>query len=181
MNAHLKNLLTLYLEEDCPHDDITTELLNIGGDGEMAIKTRETGFAACTEDLAKALNSEGIKTKVFIKSGTKFEKGDVIFSATGELKDLFKVWRVSQTFLSITSGIATKTKILVEKARRANSKIIVATTRKTHPGFRYFEHCAVRAGGWIYTQKFVERFSSNNTKPFKNSRQHRCDKGTQKN
>ncbi len=153
MILNLKNLFELYLTEDCPHSDTTTELLNIHGFGRMDIKSRENGVAACTEYLAKFLNSEGIKPESFIRSGEEFEKGDMIFSAIGELEVLFRVWRVSQTFLSITSAIATKTKILVEKARKINPEIMVATTRKTHPGFRYFEQCAVRAGGGYIHRK----------------------------
>jgi nicotinate-nucleotide pyrophosphorylase (carboxylating)/molybdenum transport protein len=54
---------------------------------------------------------------------------------------------VSQTFLSITCAIATETRKLVELARKVNPNVIVATTRKTHPGMRYFELKAVKAGG----------------------------------
>ena len=147
MISNLKNLFELYLTEDCPYTDITTELLDIHGFGRMNIKSRENGVAACAEKLSKFLKLEGVKTESFIKSGAEFEKGDVIFSAIGELEVLFRVWRVSQTFLSITSAIATKTNILVKKTGKINPEIMVATTRKTHPGFRYFEQCAVRAGG----------------------------------
>ncbi len=147
MSLDITNLFRLYFTEDCPYSDITTDLLDIYGYGKMNIKTREPGVAACTGHLARFLTSEGIITEFFIENGVEFEKGDVIFSARGELKDLFRVWRVSQTFLSITSGIATKTKVLVQRAKRVNSEIMIATTRKTHPGFRYFEQCAVIAGG----------------------------------
>ena len=147
MSLDITNLFRLYFTEDCPYSDITTDLLDIQGYGKMDIKTRESGVAACAGHLARFLTSEGITTEFFVENGVEFEKGDVIFSASGELKDLFKAWRVSQTFLSITSGIATKTKVLVQRAKMVNSEIMIATTRKTHPGFRYFEQCAVRAGG----------------------------------
>ena len=40
-------------------------------------------------------------------------------------------------------------KKLVELARKVNPNVIVATTRKTHPGMRYFEIKAVKVGGGV--------------------------------
>ena len=128
----VRRLFYLYLSEDCPYNDITTETLNIQGKGSLKIETRESGISACSEELAEFLNSEGISVEKYTKSGAEFEKGDTIFSATGGLQELFRIWRVAQTFLSITSGIATKTKILIETVKTHNNSIIVATTRKTH-------------------------------------------------
>jgi nicotinate-nucleotide pyrophosphorylase (carboxylating) len=45
------------------------------------------------------------------------------------------------------SGIATLTRSLVDKCRKVNPKVRVAATRKTTPGFRYFEKKAVLIGG----------------------------------
>ncbi len=139
-------LFDLYFEEDCPYLDETTELLEIEGDGVMNILTRERGVAACVEELADYLSYRGLKVRS-IKNGSNFEAGDVIISAKGDLRKLFRFWRVSQTFLSITCAIATKTRELVEKARKVNPDIVIATTRKTHPGMRVFEIKAVLAGG----------------------------------
>jgi len=138
-------LFDLYFEEDCPYLDETSEFLGIEGRGRMRILSRERGVTACTEELGEYLSLKGLEVS-YVESGKWFEPGE-IFSARGDLKKLFLFWRVSQTFLSITCAIATKTRELVEKARAANPKAIVATTRKTHPGMRYFELKAVIAGG----------------------------------
>jgi nicotinate-nucleotide pyrophosphorylase (carboxylating) len=45
------------------------------------------------------------------------------------------------------SGIAAKTYRMLEAARRGNPSIMVAATRKTTPGFRFFEKRAVQIGG----------------------------------
>jgi nicotinate-nucleotide pyrophosphorylase (carboxylating) len=45
------------------------------------------------------------------------------------------------------SGIATQTKALVERCRKMNPHVRIAATRKTTPGFRYFEKKAVMLGG----------------------------------
>ncbi len=141
----LHRLFDLYFEEDCPYIDETCEFLEIEGSGRMEILSREPGIAACTEDLGEYLTCKGLKVH-YIRSGEQFEPGR-IFLAEGDLKKIFAYWRVSQTFLSITCAIATKTRELVEKARSVNPNVLVATTRKTHPGMRYFELKAVIAGG----------------------------------
>lgn len=139
-------LFELYLWEDCPYFDETVELLGVRGLGRMSIVSREPGIAACTEELSDFLSTLGLKTG-FVPSGERFDTGSALLWAEGDLRTLFKVWRVSQTFLSITCAIATETGKLVELARKVNPDVIIATTRKTHPGMRYFELKAVRVGG----------------------------------
>ncbi len=140
-----------YLHEDCPYEDETTELLGISGRAKLRIVTREEGVSACTEDLADFYKRKGVKVKDFVESGKSFSAGDVIFEAEGDAKILFKLWRISQTFLSITCAIATATNRLVRIARSVNPNVIIATTRKTHPGFRKFEIKAVMiAGGHVH-------------------------------
>jgi nicotinate-nucleotide pyrophosphorylase (carboxylating) len=45
------------------------------------------------------------------------------------------------------SGIATKTFKMAKAAKEGNPDVLVAATRKTTPGFRYFEKRAVQIGG----------------------------------
>jgi len=141
------DLFELYLHEDCPYEDETTELLKIEGEGVLRIITRVEGVSACTEDLAEFYMKKGIDALEFIRSGEKFKAGDVVFKAKGDVKTLFKLWRISQTFLSITCAIATETNKLVSLVKSVNPNVIIATTRKTHPGMRKFELKAVLAGG----------------------------------
>ncbi|NPA75803.1 MAG: nicotinate-nucleotide pyrophosphorylase [Euryarchaeota archaeon] len=136
-----------FLNEDCPFEDETTEFLKITGAGTLQIISREQGIAACTESVAEFHRAHNIEPVNFIPTGQAFDANTVIYSARGPLRELFRVWRVSQTLLSITCAIAKKTDALVTLARRANPDITVATTRKTHPGMRKYELCAVRAGG----------------------------------
>ena len=141
------DLLEFYLFEDCPYEDETTDLLCIKGEVILRIITRVDGISACTEDLAEFYRRKGVEVLSFVESGSSFSSGDVIFEAKGDARMLFKLWRISQTFLSITCAIATATNKLVQLASSVNPNVIVATTRKTHPGFRKFELKAVIAGG----------------------------------
>ncbi len=141
------DLFELYLHEDCPYEDDTVELLKIQGEGALRIITRADGISACTEDLAGLYKKKGIDVLRFVESGERFRAGDVIFEVKGEVKTLFKSWRVSQTFLSITCAIATETNKLASLAKSVNPNVMIATTRKAHPGMRRFELKAVIAGG----------------------------------
>jgi nicotinate-nucleotide pyrophosphorylase (carboxylating) len=143
----MTDLFELYFYEDCPYQDESAELLKLEGRGKMRIVSRESGTCACAGDLAEYYERKSLKTLNYLRDGETFKPGDVIFEAEGDLKLLFKLWRVSQTFLTLMCAIATKTASFVSTGRKANPDLIIATSRKTHPGSRIFEIKAVRAGG----------------------------------
>ncbi|WP_440952272.1 nicotinate-nucleotide pyrophosphorylase [Methanococcoides sp. FTZ1] len=136
-----------YLLEDCPYGDETTELLKIEGEGTLKIMSRDAGIASCADELAEFYRKKGLKVTSYLKDGDRFEENSILFEAEGDLRTIFKLWRISQTFLSMTCAIATKTKMISDAAKAVNPDVIIATSRKTHPGFRKYELKAVRAGG----------------------------------
>ena len=141
------DLFELYFYEDCPYEDESVELLGIQGKGTLSIISREAGVCACADELAEYYEKKGIKVLNYLEDGEKFEPGDKIIEAEGDLKLLFRFWRVSQTFLSLMCAIADKTASLVSAGKEKNPDLIIAATRKTHPGARRFELKAIRAGG----------------------------------
>ncbi len=136
-----------YLLEDCPYGDETTELLQIEGEGTLKIISRDAGIAACADDLMEFYEKKGLEVTFLLGNGERFEENALLFEAEGDLKLLFKLWRISQTFLSMTCAIATKTTAVVDAAKAVNPDVKIATSRKTHPGFRKYELKAVKAGG----------------------------------
>ncbi|MDR7666707.1 nicotinate-nucleotide pyrophosphorylase [Methanosarcina sp. Z-7115] len=141
------DLFELYFYEDCPYEDESVELLGIGGKGTLRIFSRDAGVCACAGELADYYEKKGLKVLNFLEDGRKFKPGDKILEAEGDLKLLFRLWRVSQTFLSLMCAIAGKTASIVNAGKKENPNIIIATSRKTHPGARRFELKAIRAGG----------------------------------
>ena len=141
------DLFEFYFYEDCPYDDESVELLGIGGKGTLRISSREPGICACADELAEYYGKKGINVLNYLGDGKTFGPGDKILEAEGDLKLLFKFWRVSQTFLSLMCAIAGKTASLVNAGINENPDLIIAATRKTHPGTRRFELKAIRAGG----------------------------------
>lgn len=141
------DLFEFYFYEDCPYQDESAELLRLEGRGKMRIISRENGTCACAGELAEYYERKGLKVHNYLKDGETFKPGDAIIEAEGDIKLLFRFWRVSQTFLTLMCAIATKTASMVSAGRKENPDLIIATSRKTHPGSRVFELKAVRAGG----------------------------------
>jgi len=143
------DLFELYLAEDSPYGDETADLLGLEGNGRLRIMTREHGVAACMDDLRNFYEKKGLTVANSFKNGEEFNPHDVVFEAQGDIPTLFLLWRFSQTFLSMVCAIASKTRYTVELARKVNPDVMIATTRKTHPGFRKYELKAVKIGGGV--------------------------------
>lgn len=139
------------LIEDCPYGDITTELLGIAGQGRFQFASREAAVVSGTYRLKAFFEKHKLVVGEYRLPGERITKGDVIISAAGDIKVLFKLWRICQTYLTVLGAIATSTSKLVTAARQANPAIeIVVATRKAHLGMRADELEAVQDGGAVY-------------------------------
>lgn len=78
-------------------------------------------------------------------NGTFVNRGDVIATIEGPMRDILRGERVALNFLQRMSGIAATTAKFVQELAGTNCKIL--DTRKTAPLFRIFERQAVRDGG----------------------------------
>jgi nicotinate-nucleotide pyrophosphorylase len=143
--------LEIGLLEDCPYNDETTELLNIEGNGNLKIISRVTGITSGTIRLKEFFESKGLAVASCLKSSSPFQKDDILFEADGDIKMLFKLWRISQTYLSLMCAIATDTNEIVQAGRKVNKNLdIVVATRKAHLGMREAEIDAIEDGGATY-------------------------------
>jgi len=70
-----------------------------------------------------------------------------VMELSGSARAILSAERTVLNIMMRMSGIATETSKLVEATKKVNSKIRIACTRKTTPGFRYFEKKAVALGG----------------------------------
>jgi nicotinate-nucleotide pyrophosphorylase (carboxylating) len=86
-----------------------------------------------------------IKIKVLIKDGKRVKTGDVVFTVEGNTQTLLTAERLVLNIMQRMSGIATKTNHLQSLCKGTKAKVI--DTRKTTPGFRFFEKWAVVIGG----------------------------------
>jgi nicotinate-nucleotide pyrophosphorylase len=151
IGSMLFDSLEVGLKEDCPYGDITTELLGIEGQGKFQFITRVDAVVSGTNRLKEFLETKKLVVGSWRLPGERVKKGEVIIEATGDIKTLFKLWRICQTYLTVLCAITTATRALVQAAREENADIrIVVACRKAHLGMRINEMEAIRDGGAIY-------------------------------
>ena len=144
-----RQMLEYWISEDLGVEDLTTTALKLKGMGEATIFARESGIVACTEEALEIYRILGAKEVKSKSTGEFVEGGSIILKVRGDLRGLHAAWRLAQQVIAIFSGMATKSKILVEKAHKVNPRVILVSTRKAYPGLRILALKAVRAGGMI--------------------------------
>ncbi len=138
------------IDEDIPYGDLTTALLSISAmPGEIVFTTREATVVCCSEEAARILEKCGAAVNTVLESGTEVDAGAVILSASGSAASLHAGWKVALNLLEYASGIATRTRRIVNRATAINSAIRLVTTRKSFPGTKKIALKAIMAGGAI--------------------------------
>ncbi len=146
-----RRLLEEWLFEDYGRGDLTSRLLGLKGvRGVAELYVREECVVACTEEAAEVYRIAGAeRVEVLVGSGGVAGRGDVVLRAWGDGESLHAAWRVAQVIVALCSGVASKTRRMVEAARRVNPRIVILSTRKTPPGLRGLLHKAVMVGGGL--------------------------------
>ncbi len=140
--------LKSYLMEDIRTGDITTSVL--GPLNAEAVGTIFAGSKAILAGVKEAIaiaELNGLTYEQMVFEGNWTTPEEAVLRITGPAKTLLIIERATLNIIMRMSGIATKTYKMVASARRANPKVRVAATRKTTPGFRFFEKRAVQVGG----------------------------------
>ncbi len=137
-----------FIEEDMPYGDLTTLLLGIGTqEGEITFTSREATTLCCTEEAARVLEQCGASVSFFLPSGTTVNRNATILSAKGTAGSLHAGWKVALNLLEYASGIATRTRNIVNLAKEVNPALCIVTTRKSFPGTKKVAIKAILAGG----------------------------------
>ncbi|MFN3813066.1 MAG: carboxylating nicotinate-nucleotide diphosphorylase [Aquificaceae bacterium] len=142
----MEELLLGYIKEDLGVGDITTDGVFRGERVRASIRAKEDGVLAGIPFAIKVFEILGGVDVIFAKDeGEKFRKGDDLLVLEGQANIVLKGERLALNILQRLSGISTLTKKVVNKLENTNIKLL--DTRKTTPGFRFFEKYAVRVGG----------------------------------
>jgi nicotinate-nucleotide pyrophosphorylase (carboxylating) len=115
--------------------------------GKMQLLVKEDGIIAgidAAKEIFKIVDPK-IKFKANVRDGERVKKGDVAFIIHGNTQKLLTAERLVLNIMQRMSGIATKTNHLQQLCAGTKAKVI--DTRKTTPGFRFFEKWAVVIGG----------------------------------
>ena len=142
-----KFVLNAFTEDVGNGDHTSASTIPYNHKGKMQLLVKEDGIIAGVDVAVKLfkLVDKKFKLKVFIKDGEKVKKGDIVFIVEGNTQKLLTTERLVLNIMQRMSGIATKTNHLQNLCK--NTKAIVIDTRKTTPGFRFFEKWAVVIGG----------------------------------
>lgn len=148
MDKKAIELIKEALIEDGVDNDITT--LNLVSKDKMltgSFIVKATGVVSgidVAKEVFKQINPR-IKMEILKANGTFVNRGDVIATIEGPMRDILRGERVALNFLQRMSGIAATTAKFVQELAGTNCKIL--DTRKTAPLLRVFERQAVRDGG----------------------------------
>lgn len=143
-----EHIINLAIKEDVGDGDHTSlACINANITGSAKLLVKETGIIAGIEIAQKVFRTIDNKLvmEVYLRDGTKIQKGDVAFKVTGKVHSILQAERLVLNIMQRMSGIATQTNIYTEKIAGLKTKIL--DTRKTTPGFRIFEKMAVKIGG----------------------------------
>ena len=145
----LKKVLELYILEDSYFSDITTQAIANGKKVVGTIRAKEDFILAGSifiEPLFEIFNRSS-SIEIFKKEGEGVKKGEAIARIEAEDNVILTAERICLNILQRLSGIATKTRALADLIKDYKAKIV--DTRKTTPGFRFFEKYAVKVGGGV--------------------------------
>jgi nicotinate-nucleotide pyrophosphorylase (carboxylating) len=138
------------LAEDVGDGDHTT-LSTIPAEamGKARLLVKQEGILAGVE-VARKVFTQVDRELIFapmLQDGAIIQPGDVAFYIEGPSRSITIGERLALNFMQRMSGIATKTHRI--QSLIADTKCKLLDTRKTTPGFRYFEKEAVRMGGGV--------------------------------
>ena len=140
--------LKKFLEEDVRSGDLTTNVtIPVEKTALATIYAREKAVVAGIKEAEAIAYLTGLTYEVLAFEGNWVNPGDPVMRLRGKARTLLTVERLILNIIQRMSGIATKTYRMVSVAREVNPKVKIACTRKTTPGFRFFEKRAVIIGG----------------------------------
>lgn len=136
------------ISEDAPYCDLTTWVLDIGqAQGRMEYFSRQEAVLCGTEEARRIMEKLGVRVRFALGSGQVVQPGQVFLEGEGAANSMHMAWKVTQNLLECCSGIATKTKRMVDRVKAVNPAVSVVSTRKSFPGVKQLSVKAVMVGG----------------------------------
>ncbi|MCS6984706.1 MAG: carboxylating nicotinate-nucleotide diphosphorylase [Leptospiraceae bacterium] len=141
-------LVRLALWEDAFYRDITSlSLFRNEKKAQAHIISRQRALVCGLDVVAYVFSivDPTLELKPLFCDGETVKEEEVLIWVEGSLNSILAAERVALNFLSLLSGIATRTQRLVEKLKPMGIKLL--DTRKTIPGHRKLSKYAVAVGG----------------------------------
>lgn len=136
-----------FLAEDVGGGDLTSDLLLSNEEATGCIIARENCVLAGLEEAKEVFRNLELSVESSVFDGKRITQNTEVLRTKGLAKSILTGERLALNFLMRMSGIATATRELVELCRKVDPDVRIACTRKTTPGFRFYEKKAVIIGG----------------------------------
>lgn len=150
----IDGFLRMALAEDIGDGDHTSlATIPESARGAARLLVKDHGILAGVEIAQRVfrLVDDSLRFEPLLKDGMAVKPGDVAFTVAGPSRSITTSERLALNIMQRMSGIATKTSHLASLIDDTGCRLL--DTRKTTPGFRYFEKLAVRTGGG-YNHRF---------------------------
>jgi nicotinate-nucleotide pyrophosphorylase (carboxylating) len=150
MNFDLDTFLKYAIAEDVgdgDHTSLSTIPADVNGRAKLLVK--DNGIIAGIEIAKRVfeLIDEQLKFEQILNDGDQVKHGDIAFYVEGSSRSIVTAERLALNIMQRMSGIATQTQKITQMMEGTSCKLL--DTRKTTPGFRYFEKLAVKLGGGV--------------------------------
>jgi len=145
-----ENLITLALQEDAAFGDLTSMAIFPPAHRSRARMVARQPLVVCGLEVARRVFERidpTLKIRLLAEDGDVVAAGAKLMQISGSTIALLTAERTALNFLQRLSGIATHSRRFADLVRTHGSKIRIADTRKTTPGWRALEKYAVRCGG----------------------------------
>jgi nicotinate-nucleotide pyrophosphorylase (carboxylating) len=146
----IRELLNTYLAEDVGDGDHTSlSTIPQGTQGKAKLLVKENGILAGVDVAIEIFDliDNNLNVNVLMRDGDAIAIGDIALTVSGNVHSILKAERLALNCMQRMSAIATQTRQIVELLQGTGTKVL--DTRKTTPGFRYFEKLAVKIGGGV--------------------------------
>ncbi|MFH0966689.1 MAG: ModD protein, partial [Methanobacteriota archaeon] len=138
------------IEDDVPTGDMTTTLLELSGKkGSISLIARSEMIVCCTEEAVRLYKKVGLDVCYTVPSGTRLQTGAKLLEAKGDANAIHLIWRTGGALIEFASGIAGRTRELVNSAHTENPLTSIAGTRKHPPFVKKIALKALMAGGGV--------------------------------
>lgn len=136
------------INEDLPYLDISTLSVKLGSRiSRVSFSTKQTTVICGTEEVLKIFEKFKISPTLISMSGEQIEAGYKFLEGEGLANDIHAIWRTAANLLEFSSGIATRTRQLVEAVNEVAPGLPIVTTRRSIPFTKKLAVKAIRAGG----------------------------------
>jgi len=145
----VEDLLKSYLLEDIYYADVTTQSICKGLQTKALIRAKQDFIVAGLTFIKPIFDvlKEEVSIDFYAQDGQFVKNTSLLAAIWAKDSALLQAERLILNIIGRLSGIATKTNYFSQLIKDYKAKIV--ETRKTTPGFRYFEKYAVLVGGGV--------------------------------